>query len=105
MTESTKLTPAQQAEAIRSRARELGVSVAVNGGTLVVQKTFAPGDKAAYAQAEDDCREVLRLIRITRPGSLWGTDSGSVGGHVGLTGGYCRLNRSGGDMRTLKALR
>jgi hypothetical protein len=42
------------------------------------------------------------MFHRTRPGSVRGTDSGSIGGHVGLTNGYVRLNKSGVEKRLAK---
>lgn len=67
--------------------------------TVTVEAWFAPGDAAAYVTAERACNELLARFRMIRPGSTWGTDSASVGGHAGLTGGYCRLNKSGVEVR------
>lgn len=71
----------------------------VIGATVTARVEFTPGDAAAYALAESACNEVLALFRQVRGGSQWGTDSASAGGHAGLTGGYCRLNKSGVEIR------
>lgn len=67
--------------------------------TVTAETTFTPGDVAAYVRAERDCNEVLSRFRMIRPGTTWGTDSASVGGHAGLTGGYCRMSKSGVEIR------
>lgn len=99
------------AQAILARAAELGFRVeastpsTTSGAVLTVSTTFTPGDVDAYRKAESDAYSLLRMIRAPRPGSTWGTDSGSVGGHAGLTGGYMRLSKSGVDKRVLTAIR
>lgn len=67
--------------------------------TITVGTTFEPGDAEAYLRALDGCQRVLAFFRAVRPGSTWGTDSASVGGHAGLTGGYCELSKSGVGIR------
>lgn len=67
--------------------------------TVTVETTFTPGDTGAYVVAERDCNEILGMFSMIRPGSVWGTDSASVGGYAGLTGGYCRMNKSGVELR------
>jgi len=102
MTTSGKM--AEAAATIRAEAQRLGVTVTGHDGIVTVRKTFTPGDKAAYVTAESDCYAILRHFRMVRAGSVWGTDSGSVGGAVGLEGGYCVLNMSGVAVRLVRAL-
>ena len=97
-------TPTEQAKAILAEARALGVRVAGRDGIVTVSVTFTPGDVDAYRNAERACNDVLRLVRQTRAGSTWGTDSGSVGGHTGLEKGVCTMNKSGADKRVVKIL-
>lgn len=87
---------------------ETGFKVTVRkaGGSeylVTVQKQFEPGDVAAYALAESDAGQLLSYAPMLYPGSVWGTDGLSVGGHAGLTGGYMRLNKSGVGARWAKA--
>lgn len=101
------MTPTQTAQAILDEARRLGFQV-LPGHTLdvlTVETTFTPNDSDAYLKAESDASQLLRMIRMVRPGTVWGTDSASVGGHAGLTGGYVRMNKSGVELRVLNALR
>lgn len=67
--------------------------------TVTAETTFTPGDLGAYIKAERACNDLLGRFRMTRPGTTWGTDSASVGGHAGLTGGYCRMSKSGVEVR------
>lgn len=97
------------ADEIRRLAKEDGLTVTAKisrersgraiDATITVETTFTPGDAGAYIAAEHACNDVLARFRMIRPGSTWGTDSGSVGGHAGLTGGYCRMNKSGVEVR------
>jgi hypothetical protein len=107
---------ADQAAVIRKVAAEYGLTVTAkiscdyNAATgqmdgraidahITVETRFEPGDAQAYRLAEGRCLEVLRLFRQVRGGTTWGTDSGSVGGHAGLTEGRCRMNKSGVEIR------
>jgi hypothetical protein len=93
-------TPAGHLREAEAAVRELmaasGVAVTMTApGVVTAELRFAPGDRAAYASAEQSCVAVLARFDQTGPGSVWGTDSGSIGGQVGLREGYCRLNKSG----------
>jgi len=101
----TPSTPRERARVVRQLAARLGVTVTVSSGTCVSATVrFEPGDRAAYLAAEDACGRVLALLPMTYAGTVWGTDSGSVGGHAGLTGGYCRLSKSGIGRKLAAAL-
>lgn len=90
-----------RADAIRELAAQCHVAVTASQGGDVVTVTarFPAGDSLAYYHAEAACREVLREFRQVRPGTVWGTDSGSVGGAVGLRNGRCELHMSGVERR------
>ena len=92
------------AKAIFDCATKYGFTVTVRGTTLTVHKSFSPGDNHAYVMAEGEAEEILDLLPQTSAGSTWGTDSGSVGGAIGLKGGYMTLNKSGGSKMVLKSL-
>jgi hypothetical protein len=95
VTTTTTTAAREQAAAIRKLAARLHVAVTAEpGGAVTVYARFPAGDRDAYAIAEDACNDVLREFPSSG-GSTWGTDSASVGGHVGLKGGYCRLTKSG----------
>lgn len=89
-------TPSQIADTIKAYADENGATVTIKGNEIAtVFSTFEPGDTAAYIAAEGVASHILMLIPMNRPGSVWGTDSATIGGHAGLSGGYMRLNKSG----------
>ena len=92
------------AQNVINKAKEYGFSVSVNGASVTVHKQFTPGDKDAYTNAECDANSILCMMPMKTPGSVWGTDGASVGGHVGLTHGYMTLNKSGCSKRVLNAL-
>lgn len=94
---STTTTPAEQAREILALVDELGARLEISADKEIatVSFSFEPGDSRAYIQAESDALRILALLPMNRPGTVWGTDSASVGGHAGLTGGYVRMNKSG----------
>lgn len=71
---------------------------------VTVTKENIPGDRNMYMDAERDALTALYLLPQTS-GSIWGTDSGSVGGHIALNDGHFRLNKSGVQKRVLTSLR
>lgn len=92
------------AQNVINKANEYGFSVTVRGASLVVNKRFTPNDKDAYTRAESEANDILDMVPMTSPGSIWGTDGASIGGHVGLTNGYMTLNKSGCSKRVLNAI-
>lgn len=101
------LTPSsarERARVLADTATKAGVSLRGSHGTVMTASVqFAPGDRAAYAAAEAACLRVLALVPMLRPGTVWGTDSGSVGGAAGLREGLCRMNKSGVSSRLVTA--
>lgn len=85
-------------------ARAGGWSWSVRGAVVTIAKSFTPGDRVAFSNADSEAYGILSLAPLSG-GSVWGTDGGSVGGAVGLEGGYYRLNKSGSTgKRFLSAL-
>ena len=70
---------------------------------LTLCKHFPAGDRLAYCQAESEVGVIYSAPSV-EPGSVWGTDGGSIGGMVGLNGGYMRLHKSGVSKRWLAKL-
>ena len=99
-----KLSPSDIAANVIAKAKEYNFNVSCGGTVLSVRKRFTPGDKMAYTCAESEANTLLGMVPRTEPGSTWGTDGGSVGGAIGLQGGYMELNRSGCSKRVIKAI-
>ena len=101
MTTTTAASYRDRAQAIRAIANDAHVAVTASqdGQVVTVLARFPAGDAGAYGIAEAACLEVLAEFPMTRPGTVWGTDSASVGGAVGLRDGYCRLSKSGVERR------
>lgn len=92
------------AHKIIGEATKYGWKVFVRGSILTIHKNFTPGDNAAYCDADSEYYGILDLLKSTSAGSVWGTTGDGIGGHVGLTGGYYTVNKSGGNKRVLNAL-
>lgn len=75
----------------------------ITGTVLTLYKSFTPGNCLEYSNAENSV-SILYYVPCTSAGSIWGTDGATIGGAVGLAGGYMRLNRSGVSKRFLKEL-
>lgn len=99
-----KPSPSDIAKAVIAKAKETGFALSVNRTTLSVRKVFTPGAHDAYTAAESDANTILGMVRMVEPGSVWGTDGNSVGGHIGLMRGYMELHKSGCAKRILSAI-
>ena len=75
----------------------------LNFGVVQIRKQFAPGDSNAYVECDCQAARLLAMVPL-RGGSVWGTDSGSVGGAVGLQNGFYELKKSGSGSRFIKAV-
>jgi hypothetical protein len=95
----SKVNTDERAVTIRAKAKTMGLSVSAHGSIVTVWGRFTPGDKDAYVKMESDAYEILGMFRQVTAGSTWGTDSGSVGGAIGLEDGLVRLNKSGCEKR------
>lgn len=82
--------------------KEKGISISTRGQVVTLHKTFPKGDKDEYSKAESDCSIIYDIPYSC--GSIWGTDGGSIGGMVGLQGGYMTLNKSGVKKRFINEL-
>lgn len=80
-----------------------GFTYEVDECLVRISKRFTPGDLAAFTACDAAYYEVLRLAPL-RGGSVWGTDGGSVGGHVAVKNGRFVMNKSGSGARFLAAL-
>lgn len=84
--------------------KQCGFSYTIKSESVLgIRKHFTPGDKAAFTDCDMCAFDILGLAPL-KGGSVWGTDGGSVGGHVGLTRGYYELNKSGQAKSFMKAL-
>jgi hypothetical protein len=84
------------------KERNIAIECA-QGSRVTLRKTFTPGSAEQYASAETDV-SILYDTPSAGDGSVWGTDGGSVGGMVGMQGGYMRLNKSNVAKRFVAAV-
>lgn len=77
------------------KARESGWSVSGGGGVLTISRTFTPGDRAAYVDADMDACSIMSGVPVVGPGSTWGSTSDGIGGCVAIDRGVYTLKRSG----------
>lgn len=64
-------------------------------GAVVRPRATGALGEITGATAERECNALLARFRMIRPGSTWGTDSASAD----LSGGYCRMSKSGVETR------
>ena len=102
---TTKLTATEQAAEFLAEAARHGFTVEPisNPEVVTIALSFEPGDRDAYVAADGVAWSVLSAAPMLYPGTTWGTDGASVGGHAGLTGGYYRLSKSGVSKRFTNA--
>jgi hypothetical protein len=101
--QTAKPSARQTAESFLSAARADGWAFDVTGQTVSIVRHFAPGDHAAFCDCDASAYGLLASLP-GRGGSIWGTDGGSVGGHVALTHGRYELKRSCVAKRVAAAL-
>lgn len=99
-------TSADKASNFLAAAKADGFTVTFgrqSDSVVTVEKTFTPGDTAAYLDAGVVAYRLLGMCPAVSAGTTWGTTSDGVGGHAGLTGGYYRLSKSGVSKRFTNA--
>lgn len=84
---------------IRAMASEYGFMIHSHAGIVSVSGRFTPNDQAAYIVMESNAYRLLNKFRQVRAGSMWGSDSGSVGGGIALESGRFVMNKSGCEKR------
>jgi len=80
-----------------------GLDYSCSENVVVVSKKFPAGDKSAYCAIEDAAYRCLRLVPL-KGGSIWGLDSGSIGGAIAIEKGSFHMNKSGSGKRFTSAL-
>jgi hypothetical protein len=93
-------------EEFLAKVREYGVTIEriqLGSGLITLSKLFTPGSAGAYARVEGEVG-IIYSVPQTQPGTTWGTDGASIGGHVAMQNGKMILNRSGCSKRFLAKL-
>jgi hypothetical protein len=96
---TTRKATAADGKAWAAEARAAGATVSFHGGTLTVRVAFTPGDVDEFVAAEALAHDAIAEAPTTRNGSVWGTTSDGVGGHIALTSGRFKLKASGVSKR------
>lgn len=71
-----------------------------SSSVIAIRKNFTPGSEDEFTKCESEANYLLSILPLTG-GSTWGTDGGSVGGHVGLSHGSFTLCKSGNNGKRL----
>jgi hypothetical protein len=95
----------QVAEKIKSLCDKLNWNITIRGDILTISKKFTPGDNDALVICDMEYYDILKLLPSTYPGSTWGTDCRGIGAYSALNSGNFVMNKSGGSIRVLNALK
>ena len=98
---------AQIADQIKSLTEKNGFTIVDKGTDTTIfclNKSFTPGSKMEFNQAETQAEEIMQLVKTTSPGSTWGTVTGTIGGVSAVNDGRFILNKSGVSKKLLKLL-
>jgi hypothetical protein len=100
------MTSKETAQKILDTANELGFQVAVRGAILTITKHITPNSNEAFREADMSYYSVLGLLNRTSPGSDWGASPAwTVGALEAIKSGRFVMNRSGGSVRVLNAIK
>lgn len=94
-----------KAQYIKNVATEYGWNLFVRGSILTITKKIIPGDNESFRNADMEYGMILGLLPSTSPGSTWGTDGGGIGAMTAMRSGTFTMNKSGGSVRVLNALK
>jgi hypothetical protein len=98
------MTAVVAAKKILDLAGEYGWNVQVRGKILTITKSGIC-DNDSFCRADMEYYSILELLPSTSPGSVWGTDGGGVGALSAMRSGVFVMNKSGGSVRVLNALK
>lgn len=103
---ATKPSPIEIAKSIKEAAAKYGFTLEVRGGgILTVHKSFPAGSNEGFRDCDMMYYSVLGLLPRTQPGSDFGTDGSGVGALSAISSGHFVMNRTGGSVRVLNALK
>lgn len=85
-------------------AKEYGWNVNVRGSILTITKSGI-NSTDDFVRADMEYYSILGLLPSTSAGSVWGTDGGGVGAIYAMSNRVFTMNKSGGSVRVLSALR
>lgn len=100
-----KKSPLEIATNFVAHCRKNEISITRCDRILTLEKRLLGIDRNLdFCNAESDC-SIIYDLPSSEPGSVWGTDGGSIGGMVALQTGIFKLNRSGVSKRVLSAIK
>jgi hypothetical protein len=85
-------------------AKEYGWDVNVRGSILTITKSGIISNED-FVRADMEYYSILSLLPMTSSGSVWGTDGGGIGALSAMRSGVFKMNKSGGSIRVLNALK
>lgn len=88
----------------KARMNAAGYQIRASGCVVTLIKHIGPGNREGFVECDMLTAGYLYELPKTSPGSVWGTDGGSVGGMVAIRSGVFELNRSGISKRVVAAL-
>jgi hypothetical protein len=94
----------ETAQKIVAIAKEYGWELNVRGSILTIYKDGIR-TKEDFVRADMEYYSILGLLPSTSPGSIWGTDGGGIGALSAMKSGVFTMNKSGGSVRVLNALK
>jgi hypothetical protein len=94
----------ETASKILAIANEYGWDVNVRGSILTITKTGINSNDD-FVRADMEYYSILELLPMTSPGSIWGTDGGGIGALSAMRTRVFTMNKSGGSVRVLNALK
>lgn len=92
------------ASKILAVAKEYGWDVSVRGSILTITKSGINSNED-FVRADMEYYSILELLPMTSPGSIWGTDGGGIGALSAMRTRVFTMNKSGGSVRVLNALK
>ena len=96
----------ETAKKIKEVSTNLGWTYSVRANNvLTIQKPFNRGSKDGFVECDMEYYDILSILPQTSPGSIWGTDGGGIGAYSAINSGMFTMNKSGGSVRVLNALR
>jgi hypothetical protein len=94
----------ESASKILAIAKEYGWDVTVRGSILTITKSGINSNDD-FVRADMEYYSILDLLPSTSPGSIWGTDGGGIGALSAMSSRVFKMNKSGGSVRVLNALK
>lgn len=92
------------AQKIIDTANRLGWKVTVRNSILTITKKFAAGNNDEFVQCDMEYYDILSLLPMTSPGSIYGSDGSGLGAISAINHGLFKMNKTGGSKLVLKEL-